>query len=381
MLEVEEKEKFFTEIRQTIKFLLREREHGRESFQISDFFKEDLEDEIVNNFNNTINRQEYEEIVLGLFGTRRTKKIKITKGLVHKEVEKLVRQYRMRSRKEIFQKLVDTLQPLPLEYGLLRDLIINSYKVLMRDTFKNRIYSMVREGTTDIKVVLNALHREKFDIDRDEVKRLIDKSIKDLEKLKKKYKRGPRKDKVKLAYPTEIISPVKQRLKENLRKSLIGKAQFKKQHFIKKECPKFKFSLAENVIENDMRILVHAGEIKSGVVRVKTLMSNTRILDVQISCLIKGGKRGVMVSVAEFQKIVANKQTEDYLQRWLKSANKQLGFENIQEINWFLMSVLNDRFGLPGSVSRFLRGRFVIHLFNLSKNLTKLIIEKALEDR
>lgn len=381
MLEVEEKEKFFTEIRQTIKFLLREREHGRESFQISDFFKKDLEDEIVNNFNNTINRQEYEETILGLFGARRTKKIKITKGLVHREVEKLVRQYRMRSRKEIFQKLVDTLQPLPLEYELLRDLIINSYNILMRDTFKNRIYSMVREGTTDIKVVLSALHREKFDIDRDEVKIFIDKSIKDLEKLKKKYKRDPRKGKVKLVYPAETVSPVKQRLKENLRKSLIGKAQFKKQYFIKKECPKFKFSLAENVIENDMRVLVHSGEIKSGAVRVKTLMSNARVSDVRISCLIKGGKRGVMVSVAEFQKIVANKQAEDYLQRWLKNANKQLEFSNIQEINWFLMSVLNDRFGLPGAVSRFLRGRFVIHLFELSKNLTKYIIEKALEDK
>jgi len=381
MPEIEEKEKYFTEIRQTIKFLLWEREHGRESFQISDFFKKELEDEIVNNFDNTINRREYEETVLELFGAKRSRKIKITKGLVYKEVENLIRKYRLRSRKEIFQRLVTTLQPLPLEYELLRDIIFESYNYLMRDALLHKISSLVREGTTDIRKVMSALRLENFDVEQNEVKKLLDKSIEDLERLKKKYKRVPKRGKVELAYPAEAISPVKRRLKENMRKSLMQKAQLKKQRFIKKECPKFKFTLVENKIENDMRVLAHTGEIKLGVVRVKTLMSATRVTDVQIACSKIGSKRGVIINVAEFQKIVANKQTDVYLQRWLKSANKQLGFSNIQEINWFLMSVLNDRFRLPGASSRYLRGRFVIHLINLSKNLTKYIVEKALEGK
>ncbi|KPK89025.1 hypothetical protein AMJ80_10350 [bacterium SM23_31] len=381
MTEIEAKEKYFTEIRQTIKFMLREREQGRELFKISDFFRKELEDEIVNNFGNMINRQEYEETVLELFGAKRSKKVKITKMLVYKEVENLIRKYRLRSRKEIFQKLIAKLQPLPLEYELLRDFVIESYNYLIRETLLYRISSMVREGTTDLRKVMSAIRLENFDVDRNEIKRLLDKCIEDLEKLKKKYKREPKRGKIELTYPAEVVSPVKQRLKENMRKSLIHKAQFKKQRFIKNECPKFKFALVENKIENDMRVLVHSGEVESGVIRVKTMLFNNRVTDVQIACLKIGSTRGVMVSVAEFQKTVAVKQTDASLQRWLKSANNQMGFPNIQTLNWFLMSVLNDRFKLPEGVSNYLKGRFVIHLINLDKNLTKYIVEKALEEK
>ena len=240
---------------------------------------------------------------------------------------------------------------------------------------------MVREGTTDLRKVMSAIRLENFDVDRNEIKRLLDKCIEDLEKLKKKYKREPKRGKIELTYPAEVVSPVKQRLKENMRKSLIHKAQFKKQRFIKNECPKFKFALVENKIENDMRVLVHSGEVESGVIRVKTMLFNNRVTDVQIACLKIGSTRGVMVSVAEFQKTVAVKQTDASLQRWLKSANNQMGFPNIQTLNWFLMSVLNDRFKLPEGVSNYLKGRFVIHLINLDKNLTKYIVEKALEEK
>ena len=56
------KEKIFTEIRQSVKFLLRERDKGREEFEVSDFFKEELETEILENFNQKINKEEYENV-------------------------------------------------------------------------------------------------------------------------------------------------------------------------------------------------------------------------------------------------------------------------------------------------------------------------------
>ena len=43
------KEEIFSEIRQTIKHLMRERDRGRESFEIADFFKSELEEEILIN--------------------------------------------------------------------------------------------------------------------------------------------------------------------------------------------------------------------------------------------------------------------------------------------------------------------------------------------
>ncbi len=69
-----DKDKIFIEIRHTVMFLLRERAQGREQFDIADLFRRDLEDEIVNNFDNMIKRQEYENIILKLFEQKKTEK-------------------------------------------------------------------------------------------------------------------------------------------------------------------------------------------------------------------------------------------------------------------------------------------------------------------
>ena len=61
-----EKEKIFTEIRQSINFLLQEREKKEVDFEISDFFRQKLVDEILLNFDNAITQEEYVETVLKL---------------------------------------------------------------------------------------------------------------------------------------------------------------------------------------------------------------------------------------------------------------------------------------------------------------------------
>ena len=58
------KEKALDEIRTTIKFLLKERERGREQFKDKDFFNENLERNILYNFDSIITRTEYEEVIL-----------------------------------------------------------------------------------------------------------------------------------------------------------------------------------------------------------------------------------------------------------------------------------------------------------------------------
>ncbi len=114
-------------------------------------------------------------------------------------------------------------------------------------------------------------------------------------------------------------------------------------------------------------------------ITVKTLLTTNKITDVVINCSKKKLKRGAEISIGEFLNNVANGKGDIFLQHWLKRTNKQLSFSNIQELIWFMMSILNDRFGLSEGLSKYLKDRFVKHLINLDKSLTNYVIEKTLE--
>lgn len=378
MPETVEKDKIFLEIRQTIKYLLIGREKGKENFEISDFFDRNLEDEILNNFDNAISREEYEETILSMFGAK-IKKGNITKARVKKEVEKLIKQYRMRSKKQILNKLLTLLQPVPSEMQTLRDYVVENYNKMMQEPLKLKITSFVKEGTTNLRNVMSILRREKYDIEQGEVKKILTKILIEQEKSRSKLIRGKTGRKPSKIKPFSGGASARKKKQDQLKKSLVRKTRYKKQRFIRQECPKFKFELVENKAEGDLRTLIYSGKKGNTVISVKTLLSKDIISDVQILCIKKGNKKPALINIAEFQKSIENDKHDSFMQKWLKSANRQVGFSNVQEFIWFLQSVLNDRFNLPEGVSNYLNKRFVAHLLTLDKNLASYVIEKALE--
>ena len=58
------KDKALNEIRTTLRFLIKERAQGREQFDDKFFFDEELERNILYNFDGIITRSEYEEVIL-----------------------------------------------------------------------------------------------------------------------------------------------------------------------------------------------------------------------------------------------------------------------------------------------------------------------------
>lgn len=380
MSEAIEKDKIFLEIRQTIKFLLRERDQGKENFEISDFFKPGLETEILNNFDNAISRKEYEETVLALFGAK-GRRGNITLGAVKKEVNKLIRQYRMRSKKQILQKLIAQFQPVPSDVQLLRDYVVESYNKAMKEPLKLKIASYVKEGTTNLRNVMSILRREKYDIDQRFVKEILEKIIKDFERTRRKLQRGKTSRSTVKKFATDRSSVAsKKRLRDQMQKSLIRKTKNKKSRFIREKCPKFRFELEENIVEDTIRTLIYSGKKGTTEISVKTSLDKDKITDVEILFLKKSSKKPSVFSIGEFLKAIEDNQKDAFLQHWLKSANKQAKFTNVQELIWYLQSILNERFNLPEGIANYLDKRFVQHLIELDLNLTKYVIEKALEN-
>ncbi|MCP4723830.1 MAG: hypothetical protein GY863_02280 [bacterium] len=371
------KEAAFTELRNTLKFLMSEQEKGNESFEVADFLDIELEDRIIKNFNNIINRDEYENVISDLFGKIDRKKSSVSTAALQKEIDKLIRQYRVRSKKAIFDKLVEKFTPPRDEYPIISEVIKERYRKLMRDPLTKKIASMVKAGTRELRMVTSVLRREKYDADSEFIEELLNKALSDLDRTKKKYQRGgARSKKFKIDDP----SPMKERLREQMRKSMMQKSRYNKQRFMRKECPSFRFEQTDSTTDNEMRALVHSGDYKKSVISIKTLLTNDRITDVQVTVAKSGKTQGATLNVTEFQKSVTAKQGEAFLQRWLKTAIKHVQLNNIQEVIWFLASVLNDRFGLPEGVSRYLSTRLVDHMNGLDRFLTKFVIDKAVEN-
>ncbi|MFC1477653.1 hypothetical protein ACFL6L_04205, partial [candidate division KSB1 bacterium] len=357
-----------------IKYLLREREQGKEKFEIADFFKPDLEEQIIANFNNEISISEYEELVYSIFGAGGGK---ITEGRVKKEVQKYIRQYRMRSKKQILQKLMLTFKPLPSEMELLRDLVTMSYNKFMLDPLRIKINALVREGTTNLRSVLSVLRREKYDIDRDIIEDILQKILADQQKSKSRMSLGGRKD---IGLKLEL-SPVKKRIREQMRKTLLQKARLKKQQFIKMECPKYRFELKKEKFEGDTKTVNYAGEVNNAELIIQSTISSEhkRVKEIHVICRKKGDPKGASINIKQFETIKDNSKAQSLMQQWLKNIIPVIGFGNIQEVLWFLMSILNEKFGLAREIDRYLRNNFTDHLIEFDRTITKFVIEKALE--
>lgn len=130
-----EKEKIFAEIRQSINFLLQEREKKEVDFEISDFFRQKLVDEILLNFDNAITQEEYVETVLKLIYNYNNGKQNDSSG--KREVEQLIQQLKNNPKNPPFQNLITRLYPASAEIQILSPLVLESYNKLIAEQQKS----------------------------------------------------------------------------------------------------------------------------------------------------------------------------------------------------------------------------------------------------
>lgn len=130
-----EKEKIFAEIRQSINFLLHERQKKELNFEISDFFRQKLVEEILLNFDNAITQEEYVDTVLKLIYNYNNGRQNDSNG--KREVEQLIQQLKSNPKNPPFQNLITRLYPASAEIQILSSLVLESYNKLIAGQQKN----------------------------------------------------------------------------------------------------------------------------------------------------------------------------------------------------------------------------------------------------
>jgi len=127
----QQKEKIFDEIKQSINFLLIEREKKEVSFEISDFFRQKLVNEILLNFDNIISQEEYVETVLKLIYNYNNGKKSDLSG--RSEVERLIQQLKNNPKNPPFQNLITRIYPASAEIQILSSVVLESYNKLVTE--------------------------------------------------------------------------------------------------------------------------------------------------------------------------------------------------------------------------------------------------------
>ena len=119
--------------------------------------------------------------------------------------------------------------------------------------------------------------------------------------------------------------------------------------------------------------------VKNAELSVKTVVAGNRISNIQIICSRTGVQQIAAFDYSEFKKSVSNSRGNLFLQQWLKNLVVNMGYSNVQEVLWFLMTVLNEKFGLKAETGKFIQLNFVNYLTELERTITKILMDKALE--
>ncbi|KPK95585.1 hypothetical protein AMJ80_04740 [bacterium SM23_31] len=148
----QQKEKIFDEIKQSINFLLIEREKKEVSFEISDFFRQKLVNEILLNFDNIISQEEYVETVLKLIYNYNNGKKSDLSG--RSEVERLIQQLKNNPKNPPFQNLITRIYPASAEIQILSSVVLESYNKLVTERQKSE------EGKINQAKLVNSAQRK-----------------------------------------------------------------------------------------------------------------------------------------------------------------------------------------------------------------------------
>jgi flagellar biosynthesis protein FlhG len=157
MKQTVQKEEVYEEIRQAIRYVLHERELKEVSFDISDLFRKNLINQIIYNFDNSIDQNEYVETVLRLIYSNQDNE-NGDKSLVNskQEVEQLIQTLIKRNKKVSVQKVVSKVFPVPSEIEIVADTVIRSHEKLIAEK------KMTASTDTIPKNLEPALHQRKM---------------------------------------------------------------------------------------------------------------------------------------------------------------------------------------------------------------------------
>jgi len=381
------KENVLDEIRTTVRFLLKEREKGREQFNDQDFLDADLERNILYNFDGIISRKEYEEVILEFFGKEVIKEGKLPVNEIEKETEVLMLKYRIRTKELLVNRIAGAMTENPEEWDRIKTIIENKYTTVMENLAQKRINDLMYSAEIKQKTLKSILEREGISVPDNFLSELMLKRINHLKRRQRvkapessvNVVRRERLFQQRRAAPQKApVSAGQSMVRKRYMKAFQKKGMLRKKDFLETNCLSFKFALDKNYTEDGQRIFIHSSKFKGTNISVKSISEESKIANVLITFTNPDSKNKEFILDLHSVIELINSDLNAEVQKILKVVNTIMEFPNFQELLWFLSHILSERCKLPLRTSEFLQKKFLTYVKNLDATISKYIIEKAL---
>ena len=358
------------EINKTVLFLLRERDKGKEEIDISDFLDNKLEKNIIENFDRTISKDEYEELIFKIFKGKDIKIGKFDFKDINSFLENLILKQNFRDKNKIIEKINDKFNIQKEQVNRIKKYILRKYRYIASDYLKGIFFRKLAEGIIDDEELLKIGKKERFKINSEDIKNIIIVQ-------KRKHQSGQKlkfKEKGK-----DKISDVEDELHQRRIKSFSERLIKMKKRFIDKYCKTVKFDLIEdNVIEGKGNFL-HKCLYGGTEIYVRSIFEKEQIENVIIEFkrMIKGEKKTTKLDIYKIRNILEEPDGLKTFTQKLKGLNFVLNFPSFQEIVWFLGNFMTEQNYIPQKTAQFLKENFKDHVEKLDESLFKYTIQKS----
>ena len=386
----EEKKPIFNEIKNTIRFLMRERAKGKEDFEVKDFFNDSLQENIIRNFDGKITRAEYESVIMEMFGLKKISKDKdLTKSKLEGEIEEIIVKYKIKTKRIIIQKMVETLSDGYYDFKQIAEIVEGKYNDVVSDIIRNRLKNFPKNRLPDLKKFTGIFKKENYEVNEGLIKKVYDefKSPEKapektaLEVLEEKIDEPVIKEASKRTGKSSAAEEMEELRKQKILEQFELRTKNRKQRFINLYCKTWKFTYKGEEVEEDKSYLVYTGSFQGrfGYLKIYKPQNKIENILVHFSYEMKKKRYSILIDIFEFNGLKASHQEKQYIQSRVKSLATFFGFSNFYEALWFLAEILTREHNVPKYIYDYLEENLLNYLNELDETLTKFLAMKALK--
>lgn len=388
--ELQDKKKIFKEIKDTIRFLIRERQKGKESFEVKDFFNDSLQENIIENFDNKITREEYESVIMEMFGLKKiSKETSLTRSKLEQEIEEIILKYKIKSKKIIIQKIVGAVSDSDFNYKQIVEIVNSKYNEVVGDIIRGRLKQFPSNRLPELKKFSAIFKKENYDIHEDLIENIYKKVKTDSKKSEKTVVETEEVVSIDPLKPDKSVEEGKKDVKseiEDLRKQRIleqieQRQKNKKQRFINLYTKTFKFTYKGEETEDEKTYLIYAGSFQGRYVYIKVYKPKNKIENIIIlfNYEIKKKRYSILIDLNEFIKLKEAHNEKLYIQSRIKSVGTFFGFGGFHDALWFLEEIFQKDHGVPKYIFDHLEVTLIQYIAELDATLSKFLAYKALK--
>ena len=369
-----EKKEALDEISRTLIHIINEGEKGNTIIKTCDMLDTHIGQDILDNFDVTIPREEYEDLLFRIFKWKKVKFGEYTCDEVDTFMNELMNTRKIKEKNKIFESVIDKFSVSSDYINSIRKYVLWKYKEIAYDFIGNVIITNLQAGKTNVDELIEIAKSEGFKISDDDIKNIV-------EPILKKYQKNVMPNVISRT-PGEIgDTGVDERLIQKQIKTLTDRLMKMKARFVDRYCKSPKFINVDKKESEGKRYYLFRCIHLGMEILVHSLIDDNDVENVVIEFkrMIKGSKKGIKIDINEIKEIVASpKGIKQFMQR-LKTYNSLLQLANFQEVIYFMGNFFTEQNKIPKKTAKYIKKNFRDHVEKLDKSLFEYTLQKTIK--